>query len=136
MVAERLTNCIRLRLYVFMSLSPPLPLTNIILRPDGKEINVPSQNIAIPVPGNNSLIYSIPLTALEVLLMCITLLGIGSVVTFTYERNSRRDTVVNPTITRLRSDLEWEDVVASDAKDRRGMQGVRGEGYKSYTCVS
>ena len=64
-----------------------------------------------------------------------TLLGIGSVVTFTYERNSRRDTIVNPTITRIRGDLEWEDVVASDAKDRRGMQGARGEGYKSYTCV-
>eukprot|EP00026_Physarum_polycephalum_P001573 Phypoly_transcript_01575.p1 GENE.Phypoly_transcript_01575~~Phypoly_transcript_01575.p1 ORF type:complete len:894 (+),score=113.77 Phypoly_transcript_01575:551-3232(+) len=76
-----------------------------VYMPDGRYISVPQQNVEIPFPE------------------------IGSVVTIAYERNSRRDTIVNPKITRLRSDLQWEDVLQSSEKEKK-VEGFRTKSRK------
>jgi hypothetical protein len=51
-------------------------------------------------------------------------LAIGDVVTFSYEINARQNLPVNPEIVRIRKDIEWEDVVANYAKERRFRNGL------------
>lgn len=41
----------------------------------------------------------------------------GDVVTIEYDSQSRRETPVNPRITRIRSDTNWETVLAEYARD-------------------
>eukprot|EP00026_Physarum_polycephalum_P002627 Phypoly_transcript_02635.p1 GENE.Phypoly_transcript_02635~~Phypoly_transcript_02635.p1 ORF type:complete len:741 (+),score=93.71 Phypoly_transcript_02635:157-2379(+) len=55
--------------------------------PDDRTFTVPAQNVLIPTPK------------------------IGDVVTFSFDRSSRRELPVNPTITRVRTDLSWDDVL-------------------------
>ena len=63
----------------------------------------------------------------------------GDIVSFTYDSFARRDLPINPKIYRVRSDLSWDDVVQSVAKDRKslngmGWQGERGEGRGERFC--
>ena len=58
----------------------------------------------------------------------------GDIVSFTYDSFARRDLPINPKIYRVRSDLSWDDVVQSVAKDRKSLNGMgvaRGEGRDS-----
>ena len=60
-------------------------------RPNGQVFKVPMQNVHILSPP----------------------LSIGEVVTFSYDKLARRDIPVNAEIFRRRSDMKWEDVLAS-----------------------
>ena len=42
----------------------------------------------------------------------------GEVVTFSYEINARREMPVSPIINRTRNDVEWEDLLNSDANEQ------------------
>jgi hypothetical protein len=49
---------------------------------------------------------------------------IGDVVTFSYESNSRRDAPVNAVVYKIRTDLDWEDVVLNYAKEKRDLSSI------------
>lgn len=57
--------------------------------------DVPLTNVMIPIPNK------------------------GSIVSFSFEQHSRREKPVNPLIYRLRTDIEWTDVVRSSIDDER-----------------
>lgn len=47
---------------------------------------------------------------------------VGEIVTFSYEKNIRRDSPVNPRIYRIRNDLSWDDIVKDFHKEiKRGI---------------
>ena len=73
--------------------------TNYTSRPNGQTIEVPPQDVLIPTPP------------------------IGSVVTFSFESNARREDPLHPQIYRLRSDLLWEDVVYNAIRDTKYLSG-------------
>ena len=71
------------------------------LRPNGRMISVPSQNILTPP------------------------LSLGDIVTFSYERHAKKtDMVLNPTVVRIRTDLSWQDVVTNAAREARYLSGM------------
>ena len=81
-------------------------------RPDGKTICVPEHNVQIPLqPGDHNSNSS------------RSVLTVGAIVSFSFELQARRDTPINPIIFRLRSDLEWEDVIASTLTERKFVNG-------------
>ena len=62
-------------------------------------------------------------------------LAVGDVVTFSYEINARREVPVNPQIVRIRRDLEWEEVTANFAKERRFRNGISSSSFSfSFSC--
>eukprot|EP00026_Physarum_polycephalum_P000948 Phypoly_transcript_00949.p1 GENE.Phypoly_transcript_00949~~Phypoly_transcript_00949.p1 ORF type:complete len:1118 (+),score=84.56 Phypoly_transcript_00949:49-3402(+) len=63
--------------------------------PSGKTFTVPPSHVQVPS------------------------LAIGDVVSFSYESGARRELPVNPQIYRVRTDIEWEDVVESAANEQR-----------------
>ena len=76
----------------------------ILLRPDGITTTVPAQDVKVSP------------------------LAIGEVVTFSYENEVRRSIPVRLKIERIRSDLSWDDVVASYRQERdsatHGMRAI------------
>jgi hypothetical protein len=53
----------------------------------------------------------------------------GDIVTISYEVNARRTLPVNPEIRRVRTDVIWEDVLASHRNEENYLNGM------SYCCV-
>jgi hypothetical protein len=51
-------------------------------------------------------------------------LGIGDIVSFSYECHARRDIPVNPKIYRIRTDVSWEEVVCNSAKEKTFLNGI------------
>ena len=51
-------------------------------------------------------------------------LSIGDVVSFSFESSARRELPVNPRIYRIRTDIEWEDVVENVANEQRFLNGI------------
>eukprot|EP00026_Physarum_polycephalum_P001538 Phypoly_transcript_01540.p1 GENE.Phypoly_transcript_01540~~Phypoly_transcript_01540.p1 ORF type:complete len:1069 (+),score=95.14 Phypoly_transcript_01540:45-3251(+) len=82
--------------------------TVLLKLPNGQTIAIAPQDVLIPTPP------------------------VGSVVTFSYESNARRDDPVHPQIFRLRSDLQWEDVVYNAIRDKKYLSGhLRTAGFTS-----
>eukprot|EP00026_Physarum_polycephalum_P001387 Phypoly_transcript_01388.p1 GENE.Phypoly_transcript_01388~~Phypoly_transcript_01388.p1 ORF type:complete len:627 (+),score=98.80 Phypoly_transcript_01388:211-1881(+) len=78
----------------------------IVLSKDDKYLQIKLPNGSIfPVPAQNVHVAA----------------QIGDVVTFSYESNSRRDAPVNPVVYKIRTDLDWEDVVLNYAKEKRHL---------------
>ena len=51
---------------------------------------------------------------------------IGDVVTFAYEKNSRRDIPVRPKIIRIRTDISWEDILRNTLTEGNNItKGIR-----------
>lgn len=55
--------------------------------------------------------------------MQVPVVKVGEIVTFTYETSSRRSVPTNPKITRVRSDVSWDDVVINAAKEQKFLKG-------------
>lgn len=49
---------------------------------------------------------------------------VGEIVTFSYEMNSRRDMPINPKIYRVRTDVVWDDMVLSAAREKQSLGGI------------
>ena len=45
---------------------------------------------------------------------------------FSYDENSRNDIPTRPSVFRIRTDVEWDDVVTSDRSDRHRSSGKLG----------
>ena len=75
----------------------------IFFRPNGSVFTVPAQNVHVAAQ-------------------------LGDVVTFSYESNSRRDAPVNPVVYRIRTDLDWDDLVLNYAKEKRHLSSITYEG--------
>lgn len=52
----------------------------------------------------------------------------GDVVTFSYECYSRKAIPVKPTITRIRTDMQWEEVLDNSSKEVPAAQQLNGMG--------
>eukprot|EP00026_Physarum_polycephalum_P001724 Phypoly_transcript_01726.p1 GENE.Phypoly_transcript_01726~~Phypoly_transcript_01726.p1 ORF type:complete len:978 (+),score=124.21 Phypoly_transcript_01726:128-3061(+) len=74
--------------------------------PNGVTFSVPPESVQVPTPS------------------------VGEVVTFTYEIHSRRDVPVNPKISRVRTDLAWDDVVMNSPSDIK-LPGVQAPAFTS-----
>ena len=53
------------------------------------------------------------------------MLTAGTIVSFSFELQARRDTPINPVIFRVRSDLTWDDVIAAAIRDQKFVNGTR-----------
>jgi hypothetical protein len=51
----------------------------------------------------------------------------GDIVTFSYEVHARKDLPVNPEISRIRTDVLWEDVQRSAASEQKLLRGMSTE---------
>ena len=72
-------------------------LVLILFRPNGVTFEVPPHDVLIPTPA------------------------IGTVVTFCYESYARRDVPLNPIITRVRSDIVWNDMICGSVHERSAV---------------
>ena len=61
--------------------------------------------------------------------------ALGDIVSFSFANRLPNESIVGPTIIRVRTDLTWQDVIGSAAKQRQFMEGIdreardkRGEG--------
>lgn len=69
-------------------------------RPNGKIFSVPTSSVFIPT------------------------LHVGDIVTFSYENHARRDLPVNPKIYRIRTDLDWQEVINNFKKEETFLSGI------------
>ena len=70
------------------------------LRPNGKTFTVPRDDVHIQQPS------------------------LGDIVSFSYDANVRHDIPTRPSVFRIRTDVEWNDVVASARSDRHSSSGT------------
>ena len=49
----------------------------------------------------------------------------GDIVTYSYEVHARSEVPVNPTITRIRTDVTWKDVMMSFASEEKFLNGMQ-----------
>ena len=72
-------------------------------RPDGTKFRVPSQSVNMETKK----------------------LKRGDIVTFSYDNVSSSAKPVKPRIFRIRTDISWEEIVASHAREKsRGLNGI------------
>jgi hypothetical protein len=48
----------------------------------------------------------------------------GDIVTFSYEISTRKELPVNPEIQKIRTDISWEDVLASHTNEEKYLNGL------------
>jgi hypothetical protein len=72
-------------------------------RPTGEIFSVPRHNVRIdPQPSK------------------------GDIVTFSYAINARRELPINPEITRIRTNITWTDIIASNGTEEKFLNGICG----------
>jgi hypothetical protein len=75
-------------------------LIKFIFRPDGSLVIIPPENVLIPLPP------------------------IGTIVSFSFETLARRDTPVSPKIFRVRTDLNWDNVISNFRQESISLNGT------------
>ena len=90
-------------LFSFLPLSSLFVLLIYCFRPNGKTFTVPRDDVHVPRPS------------------------LGDIVSFSYRENARLDLPTRPSVFRIRTDIDWEDVTATALSDRHCLSGKLGE---------
>ena len=88
----------------FLSLLALSSFAHIIFRPNGKTFTVPRDDVHVPRPS------------------------LGDIVSFSYDENVRYDIPTRPSVFRIRTDIEWDDVIDGARSDRHRSSGKPARG--------
>eukprot|EP00026_Physarum_polycephalum_P013932 Phypoly_transcript_14393.p1 GENE.Phypoly_transcript_14393~~Phypoly_transcript_14393.p1 ORF type:complete len:318 (+),score=42.03 Phypoly_transcript_14393:113-955(+) len=79
---------------------------------EGIVVAISPTSVTLKIPSGST--FDVPSTDVQ-----ISPPSIGDIVTFVYDAQSRRDVPQGPKIVRLRTDIDWDDVVRSSRQEER-----------------